>query len=225
MVCSVPGLGEPQIAEQTDKPPSGDMNSFLTGIIGEWVGTCRHSTNGEKAEDKYFHAVIRQVAPGGCETVFDYYRIENGEPLKVGTCSITTTIGPDGLATSKIRGEGVVLIENKPKNQRHELTEVLRLTSPGKLEGVGTGVISVSGMPLGLGKGGKIKETRSLWTVSDGALTIQQSIKVAFRMLFVNKTFTVTADYKASRGSDVAALVAKSVHTASKPSGNAQQPM
>lgn len=199
-------------------PSKDNVRAFLQSITGEWIGVCQQSTNGELAEDKYFHAMVKQVDASTFDTKFEYYRLENGAPLHIGTSCVTTIIGPDGTVSNKIKGQGTVLVENKPKQQQHDLLEVIKLTGDNKLEGSGSGSISVSGMPLGIGKNGKIKSSKSEWTLANNVLTIHQTIKATFKVLFFGKSFDVVAHYTATRGSDVASLMNRAIQSASKTS-------
>ncbi len=202
---------------QAAAPPQGDSRAFLRSIVGDWIGTCKQSTDGEQAEDKYFHATVKQVDQNTFDCKFEYYRLQNGSPLLIGSSVVTTTIAADGSARNRITGKGTVLVENKPKNQSHDFTEVVRPAGVGKLEGAGSGKISVSGLPLGVGKNGRVKSSRSTWVLSDGVLTIDQSIRANFRVLFLSKSFDVVARYTAHRGTDVAALMNRSMQAASRP--------
>ena len=195
----------------------GSARDFFCAIAGEWIGTCEQTTNGEQAEDKYFHGVVTQLNPDTFESKFEYYRLdeETGEPHRAGETTVITTFQPDGTATSKIVGKGEVLIKNKPKNQEHELTEVVKCADDGGLQGQGSGVIRVSGMPLGLGKKGKVDKAESSWSLDDGVLTIRQSLNVGFRVLFIKKSFDVVAQYTATRGSDVASLMTEPTQVSS----------
>lgn len=187
-----------------------DSKQFINSLVGDWVGTCEQSTDGEVAENKYFHATIKQVDPGVYTGNFDYYRIDpnTGGPLHIGQSTIRIDIAADGTAKSKITGSGIVMVENKPKTQEHELTEVLTCTPDG-LQGKGDGKLSVSGMPFGIGKNGKVKSATSEWFMDIGVLTINQNIKVGFRTLVFSKSFELAANYKARKGSDIASLMPK----------------
>jgi hypothetical protein len=201
------------------------VKSFFQGIVGEWIGTCEQSTDGEQADNKYFRAVVKQVDANSFTTNFDYYKYdEKAEaPVQIGSSSITTTIAPDGSAKNKITGKGTMLVDYKPKQQKHDLQEVISST-PSGLRGQGTGTLSVSGMPLGLGKNGKIQQANSTWTFSKGVLSIRQDIKAGFRALFINKSFYVKANYTAQRGSDVVSLMTGRTRVSSKP-GTGAGPM
>lgn len=188
-----------------------DARSFFNAIVGEWIGTCEQSTDGQKADDKYFHTLIKQQDDGTFVSKFEYYRLDvsSGKMLKIGDSTITTTIRPDGVAQNRITGKGIILVNNKPKNQEHEFTEELTNAGGDSLNGVGAGKISVSGMPLGLGKSGKIQNETSQWNLKDGVLDIDQSIKAGFRAIIFTKTFNVTAHYSARRGTNVASIITK----------------
>ena len=193
--------------------------------MGEWIGACEQSTDGEPAENKYFHAAVKQTDDNAFESTFEYYRVDKatGSPLHIGNTTIATAVQPDGTALSAINGCGVMLVSEKPKNQRHDFREVLRFTDVGSIDGEGSGTICVEGLPFGLGKNGKIRDARSAWTLSDGVMTMHQTLKASFRALIFTKSFDFTAHYTARRGSDIASLMAKEMRLASKP-GQAAPP-
>ena len=196
---------------------------FFKSIVGDWIGTCEQSTNGEKAENKYFHVTIKQVNPSTFDSKFEYYRLDTktNKPLIIGTSAVTTTVAADGTVKNKITGKGTILVENKPKNQQHELIEVLTSAAGSGIKGAGTGKISVSGLPFGVGKNGKVQNGTSTWTLNNGVLSINQNIKATFRALFVNKSFNVAARYTAYRGTDVAGLMSKQARAGSTPAASA----
>lgn len=186
-----------------------DARSFFTSSVGDWIGTCHQSTDGKQAEDKYFHASIKQADPNTFAGQFDYYRLDaqTGKALPIGTSNITVMIAPDGSATSKITGQGTVMVDGSPKEQSHELTESLTPNGNGTLTGKGKGSISVSGMPMGVGKGGKVKEETSTWSLNNGVLTLSQSIKVGFKVLLFSKSFKMDANFVAKHGTNVAEVM------------------
>lgn len=205
---------------QTPAQSGSDVKAFFSGIVGEWIGTCQQSTDGQQADDKYFHAVIKTLNDSSYQGDFDYYRLDpkTGKPLPIGTTRVVTTVGADGNATSTITGKGIVLVDEKPKNQEHKLTEKIVGTGNNSLQSKGTGTISVSGMPLGLGKNGKVKDSTSNWTMKDDVLYINQKLHVGFRAFIFNKSFDIQANYVAHRGTDVASLMAQSKQaSAAKP--------
>jgi len=194
---------------QPSAPPAS-VASFLHSLVGEWIGTCVQSTDGKAADNKYFHAVSKQSGPDTYETVFEYYRLDRqtGAPLKVGAAIITTRVAADRTATNTITGHGQVLLDPKTsKPEQHDLSEVLRVSPSGGLEGTGSGSIKVSGMPLGLGKHGTVQDYRSTWSQSNGVLRMSEHLNVKFKVLFVSKRFTIIADYTARHGSDIVGLM------------------
>lgn len=199
---------------------NGNVGDFFKSVTGDWIGTCKQSTDGKQADDKYFHASVRQTSPNTFETQFEYYRLDSktGQLVRAGGSSVVTTIAPDGTAKSKITGNGQILVNNSPKNQQHDLMEVLSFGDSG-LQGKGTGTLSVSGMPLGLGKKGKVRNDKSTWAVSNGMLTIHQSLDVSFKALFISKSFSVVANYTAKRGTDVACLAGKTANYSGSANG------
>lgn len=203
---------------QASAPPN-NVGSFIHGLIGEWVGTCVQSTDGKATDNKYFHAVIKQSGPDTYETVFEYYRLEpqTGAPIKVGVTTMATTVAADGTATNRITGKADVLIDPETlKPEQHDLSEVLRVSPSGGLEGIGSGSIKVSGLPLGLGKNGTVQDYRSTWSQSNGVLSISQHLKVKFKVLFFSKRFTIIADYTARPGSDIVGLMKRAEGNASR---------
>lgn len=204
LVISTAGLAQPVDGTQSD------TRNFFRGIVGEWIGTCEQSTDGQKAENKYFHGVIRQSGPNEFSSRFSYYRMDDkkGVPVAIGESTIITTLLPDGSAQNKITGNGVMLVNKQPKNQQHELIEVVHPSSGG-LQGQGSGKISVNGMPLGVGKNGKIRNAKSAWVLQNDVLTINQTLTAAFRAFIFGKSFGFTANYTAQRGTNVASLMAR----------------
>lgn len=202
----------PVAAYAQDAPAAqGGTAEFFQKIAGEWIGTCEQSTDGERADNKYFRATVKQLSANTFESRFEYFRVDSktGEPLRVGESTVLTTIGSDGMAQSSISGKGTVLVNNSPKPQQHKLSETVRSVGSCSLEGDGKGTISVGGMPLGLGKNGKVLNAKSSWLLNNGALTVHQTLKVGFRALVFNKKFSVVAHYTAKRGTDIAGLMAK----------------
>lgn len=193
----------------------GGVESLLQSLPGDWIGTVSQSTNGQIASTKYFHAITRRISEGIYESVFTYYRLDakGGEPIPVGVTSMATKVATDGTATNRVIGQGDILID--PTTQRpetHDLTEVLHASPEGKVQGTGSGSISVIGMPLSLGKNGKVQEYVSTWLLSNDVLTISQRFKVEFRIFLFRKSYTISADYIAKRGSDVIGLMKGSLN-------------
>ncbi len=202
---------------QPSAPPAS-VGSFLHSLVGEWIGTCVQSTNGKAAKNKYFHAIIKQPGPHTYEAVFEYYRLDpqTGVPIAAGSAIMATTVAPDGRATSTITGNGQVLLDpTTPKPEHHDLAEVLRVSPSGGLEGTGSGTIEVSGMPLGVGKRGRVRDYHSTWSQSNNVLSLNQRLNVKFKALFFSRNFTIIADYTARHGSDIVGLMKNAANASS----------
>lgn len=197
------------------------MAEFFRGIVGEWVGVCQQSTDGKAADNKYFHVVVRESGSGSFDARFEYYKADaNGVLNKVGGSNIVTTIAPSGLtATGSIAGTGEVSLDRKLRKQEHTLTESLTSRGPGSVEASGSGTFKVYGMPLGLGKLGKVRDDTSTWSLSEGTLSIKQNMSIVFRALCFSKVFKVAATYSAVRGSEVSSQVPKQTPEVSKSGG------
>jgi len=205
--CAVPAVAD----EPASCTPPPDVAQFFRAVIGEWVGVCKQSTDNEAAEEKYFRATIKEVSPGSFQAHFDYFRTDcNGTLLQIGASEVTATLCGNG-ATGRIVGNGEVTVERKVRKQEHDITETMVSTASGLVTAKGSGSLKVAGMPLGLGKLGKVKDDQSTWSLSNGTLTVHQSMNVVFRALFVSKSFKVDASYTAVRGSDVSTLLSKKI--------------
>lgn len=191
--------------------------AVISNFTGEWIGTCEQSTDGEEAENKYFHAKFQQTGDNTFAGKFTYYRFDmkTGEALNIGETTITSTVQADGTIRNEIVGKGKVLVNNDPKDQQHEVTEILTIVDDKTMKGKIDGKISVSGLPLGIGRNGRIRNAESTWKLEDGALCIDQTLKAAFKVLMVSRNFTVEAHNSARRGSDVVGLMKSDL--ASKP--------
>lgn len=199
----------PALAEEGTAPPLTTIAEFFRSVTGEWIGVCKQSTDKDAAEDKYFKAIIKESSPCLFEARFDYYRPDcKGGVLHIGTSNVTASITATG-ATGRVVGNGEVLVERKVKKQEHDLVETLTVAAPGVVMGRGSGSLKVSGMPLGLGKLGKVRDDQSTWRLSNGTLCVQQSLNIVFKALFISKSFRVDAAYTAVRGTDVSALIPK----------------
>jgi hypothetical protein len=183
-----------------------NLGAFIHSTIGEWVGSYQESTNGQKPDNRYFKAVIRPVGPDSYEARFDYYRPDEktGAPVKIGGSTVAIKLGPDGTATSTIAGDGQVRTDTgRMKPEQHQLCEVLCLSSDGVLQGRGEGNIQVSGLPMGLGKNGRILDYCSTWENRNGSLKMSRQFKVRFRALGIRKTYDVKAEFIARPGGNV----------------------
>lgn len=211
---SILALASIASAQPTSSTTSAD---FFRSIVGDWVGTYEHAVNGEQAEDTYFKFSITQVDQDSFASHFEYYRLDpvSGDPQPAGSAKIESMVQADGSVKNVTTGDGTILVENKPKQQTYNLTEVLGSSDCGVTGKIG-GKISVSGLPLGVGKNGQIYDGSSSWSVDGNVLTIKQSLKAGFKVLLFSKRYSLEASSKAIRGTDVAALMTKA-RVAEKP--------
>lgn len=197
------------VFSQTSAPPK-DTVSFFHGLSGEWIGTVDQYTGQVKADTKYFHAVIKQTSPNTYAAAFVYFRLDprTHSPMQVGVADMTNILNPDGTVTNTMNGNGDVFIDPKTsKHEEHQLSEVLRMSASGGLEGRGSGKISVDGMAMGAGKNGKVSDYTSAWAMDNGALRISERLKATFRVLFFSKRYDIVDNFEARRGTDVAELM------------------
>lgn len=176
-------------------------------MSGDWVGTYKQSTNGQAGPESYFKVTVKEGASGTYTAHFEYYNLDAKRALQqIGASDATTTITSPTSATSKIVGTGEVMVDCKAKRQQHDITENLTWNC-GTMTGRGSGSLKVSGMPLGLGKLGKVRDDQSTWQICGDTLTVHQAMSVVFRALFISKSFRVTVDYTATRGTDVSKVI------------------
>ena len=191
---------------------------FLKSLCGEWIGMWDHTTNGQKADTKYFHLQITEVDENRFESVFKYYRFDTvtNTLVQYGETTVSSTVEANGSITNQIRGEGTVLVDNKQKPQTHDLTETLTEIGEGTWVGLGSGKLEVDDLPFGIGKNGKVHEVTSTWTLNNDTLTITESLSAQFRFLFFTKDFVIEAHAKAQRGNNLASLIGSQVQIAEK---------
>jgi len=184
---------------------------FYQKVVGDWVGTYEHTTDGEQAEDIYFKFSVKQSDPNSFTGEFAYFRLNEatGDPQPAGTATIKSMVEADGSVTNVISGEGTIMIENNLKQQTYNLVEKLCNSDCGGLSGDICGKVSVAGLPFGVGKNGRVSSGSSAWSLDGDVLTINQSIKAGFKVLFFSKSYTLLANSKATRGTDVAAIMKK----------------
>jgi uncharacterized protein affecting Mg2+/Co2+ transport len=203
IATSVAGYSQPSV-------PPRDISSFFHEVIGEWIGTVEQYTDGVKADTKYFHGVVKQTSPDAYEAVFEYYRLDNKThtPVQVGVTRMTTKITEEKIATNTITGRGDVFLNPKTsKPEEHRMSEVLRMSPSGSLEGKGSGKISVGDTVLGIGKNGEVSDYTSTWELNNGVLSITERLRVTFHVLFFAKHYDIVDDFKAKRGSDIMGLM------------------
>jgi len=191
--------------------PSDVGQRFFAALEGDWVGTTQQRIEGQASLTRYFHLVARrQDARTFAMTVY-YFRPDpkTGVLEPSGTERGTSTLAPDGTIERHSDGSGAVLVDNELKLERHSATGCARATAAGTLAGEASGTIRVEGLPLGMGRRGKIERIREEWTVKGDCLTGSTGFVARFRAFLVTKRFNVETTCSAKRGSDVAALASR----------------
>jgi hypothetical protein len=186
-----------------------DIESFLHELVGEWIGKAERSTNGIQAATTYFHGVAAQVNPGIYQFTIKHFKLDKKTHALVrnGVMVMTMAINPDGTAKNSIRDSSEVFLNpstSKPENTL--LSEILRISPSGSLEGNGSGKISVQGTTLNAGKNGKVSEYTSEWKFDNGALSIKVQLKAMFHVLSFSKRYQIVNHFKAQRGNNIMSL-------------------
>jgi hypothetical protein len=178
---------------------------FYTRVLGHWVGTTVSRLDTAEPVTGYFHLLITRVDENTFREEYTFYRIhpKTGVLERSGTQSDLSTIASDGVIHRTSRGSGTVLIDFKPKNQSFEASGEAHFTGADRLEEAATGKIAVDGMPLGLGKRGKIQKATATWSLADDKLIGQTHREMRFRVLFFGKRYRIETELRAQRGANV----------------------
>jgi hypothetical protein len=177
---------------------------FYTHVLGHWVGTTVSRLDTAEPVTGYFHLLITRVDENTFREEYTFYRRhpKTGVLERSGTQSDLSTIASDGIIHRTSQGSGTVLIDFKPKNQSFQASGEAHFTGAGHLEVEAKGKIAVDGMPLGLGKNGKLKATAS-WSLADDKLISQTHVETSFRVLFFGKRYRIETQLSAQRGANV----------------------
>jgi hypothetical protein len=184
--------------------PLTAAQQFYTRVLGHWVGTTVSRLDTAEPVTGYFHLLITRVDENTFREEYNFYRIhpKTGVLERSGTQSDLSTIASDGVIQRTSRGSGTVLIDLKPKNQSFEASGEARFTGADHLEVEAKGKIAVDGMPLNLGKNGKLKATAS-WSLEEDKLISQTHVETSFRVLFFSKRYRIETQLRAQRGANV----------------------
>lgn len=205
------GKNSPITADKTAR--TKDIESFLHELVGEWIGTAERSTNGKQAATTYFHGVAAQINPGIYQFTIKHFKLDKKTHalVRMGEMVMTFAINPDGTAKNSISDTSEVFLnQGTSKPEKTLLSEILRITSSGSLEGNGSGKISVQGTAFNAGKNGKVSEYTSEWKFDNGALSITVQLKATFHVLSFSKHYQIVNYYKANRGNNIMSLTKKS---------------
>jgi hypothetical protein len=178
---------------------------FYTRALGDWVGSTVTRVNSTEPATGYFHLVVTRVDANTFREEYTFYRLvpktDVMEPS--GTQSYLTTIESSGVIHRTYRGSGTILIDFKPKKQSFDASGEVRFTSPNHLEAAAKGKITVDGMPLGLGKNGKLQKATSTFSLEDDKLIGEMHFEASFRVLLFSKRYRIETQLRGQRGANV----------------------
>jgi hypothetical protein len=204
------------LAGDATTPPTA-AQQFYARVLGDWVGTTVSRLDGAKPVTGYFHLVITRVDENTIREEYTFYRLQSktagtseaGGLETSGTESDLSTIESNGTIHRTVQGSGTILIDFKPKKQSFEASGAARFTSPDHLEAAVKGKIAVDGMPLGLGKHGRLRNATATWSLEDGKLIGQTQFEASFHVLFIAKRYRVQIQLRAERGANFQTIAAR----------------
>ena len=190
-------------------PPTA-AQQFYARVLGDWVGTTVSRLDGAKPVKGYFHLLITRVDENTIREDYTFYRVQSktagsseaGGLETSGTESDLSTMESNGAIRRTAQGSGTVLIDFKPKNQSFEASGAAHFTDPDHLEVGVEGKIAVDGMPLGLGKHGKLQKATATWSLEEGKLIGQTQFQASFHVLFFAKRYRIEVQLRAERGTN-----------------------
>jgi hypothetical protein len=184
---------------------------FYTRALGHWVGTTVSHLDSDPPVTGYFHLLITRVGENAFQEEYTFYRIhpKTGLLELSGTQLDLSTIDSSGAIHQCCKGSGTILIDFKPKNQAFDAAGEARFTSPDCLEAEVTGKIAVDGMPLNLGKNGKLRKATASWSLEDGKLVGETHVETSFRALLFTKRYRIETQLRAQRGANVQLVVGR----------------
>jgi hypothetical protein len=212
LLCLVPTRTTCCAAAPADTPsPTTEAHQFYLRVLGEWVGTAVSRLSGAEPTLAYFHLVVSRMDANTFREEYTFYRIhpQTGVLAPSGTQSVLSAIGADAVIRQTCRGSGTVLIDMEPKKESFEATGEARMTSPELLQAEAQGKIAVDGLPLNLGKNGKLRKATASWSLQDDKLSGETLVETSFRSFLLVKRFRMETQLRAERGSDVRTLAGR----------------
>jgi len=178
---------------------------FYTRALGDWVGTAVSRLDGADPATTYFHLLITRVDENTFREEYTFYRIhpKKGVLERSGIQSVLSTIDTGAVIHQTCRGSGTILIDCEAKNESFEASGQAHFTGPSHLEAEVKGKIAVDGMPLNLGKNGKLQKATASWSFEDDQLIGQTHVETSFRALFFVRRFRVSTQLRAQRGANI----------------------
>jgi hypothetical protein len=182
-----------------------DAQRFYTRVLGHWVGTTVSRLDRTEPQTGYFHLLITRVDENTFREEYTFYRThpKTGVLERSGTQSDLSTIDSNGIIHRSCRGSGTVLIDLKPKNQSFDASGKAHFIGSDHLAAEVKGKIAVDGLPLNLGKKGKLRKATATWSLEADKLIGQTRIEMSFRVLLFTKRYRVETQLHAQRGANV----------------------
>ncbi len=178
---------------------------FYTRVLGDWVGTAVSRLDGADPATTYFHLLITRVDENTFREEYTFYRIhpKKGALERSGSQSVLSTIDSGAIIHQTCRGSGTILIDFEAKNESFEASGQAHFTGPAHLEAEVKGKIAVDGMPLNLGKNGKLRKATAAWSLEDDQLIGQTHVETSFRVFLIAKRFLIETQLRAQRGANL----------------------
>lgn len=136
---------------------------------------------------------------------YTFYRIHPKTQAleRSGAQTVLSKIGDGGGIDQSCRGSGTVLIDFKAKRQSFEARGEARAADPTHLKAEARGKIAVDGLPLNLGKSGKVRKVTGSLSLDGEQLIGQTRVEVSFGVWVVTKRHRIETQLRARRGSDI----------------------
>jgi hypothetical protein len=188
---------------------------FYERILGEWVGTSVTRLPGQEPATTYFRLVISRPDAGTFRQEFTFFRRnrKTGVLERSGTQTTRAILAPDGGVRCVAEASGTILIDFKPKKQTWQTSGTGRCDGDACFLADVTGRVSVDGMPLGLGRRGKIRKARATLELQGTTLVGRSEVETRFRVLLFSKKYRVVTETRAERGRDVHSYAAQAAVT------------
>lgn len=192
-------------------PSQERVERFYGRILGDWVGESVARVQGQDTATTYFHLSVTRAEPGVFHETFTFYRRDSrtGALQPSGTQTNRATLEASGRVRCEAEATGTILIDFKPKKQTWKTTGAGRCEGDDRFCADVSGRISVEGMPLGVGKRGRIRSARASWTLQGEILRGRTEVESRFRAFLVSKSYRVVTEMRAERGRDVPAFIAR----------------
>lgn len=201
----------PRVAADRPPPAHAAAEGFYARMLGDWVGVSVSRVQGQEPSTSYFHLTVSRSDPRTFREQYTYYRRDpkTGALAPSGTQTNLAVLEANEQIRCTASADGTILVDYKPKKQSWQTTGVGRCDGPDRFQADVSGKISVDGMPLGLGKRGRIRSARATWSISGAALLGRTEVESRFRAFVISKSYRVVSEMRAERGRDIHAFAGR----------------